>query len=286
MDSDKYCINRMSRSEVDIAIQFAADEGWNPGINDADCFYSADPNGFFIGRLNGEPVCTISAVAYNNNFGFIGLWIVKQGLRGNGYGADAWKKAIEYLRGREIGLDGVLELEENYKRKGFETAYYSSRFEGVTNESNKNDPRIVDLRKIPIKELYRYDKLLFPAQRNDFLKCWISRPDTTALGIMEDNNLLGYCVLRKCLAGYKIGPLFANDDEIAESLFQALINRVPKGTKIFIDIPEENIQAWDLVERHKMKMVFQTARMYRLKKGTIFSLPVEKWFGVTSFELG
>jgi hypothetical protein len=37
----------MSRREVDIAIEWAAKEGWNPGIHDADCYFSADPNGFF-----------------------------------------------------------------------------------------------------------------------------------------------------------------------------------------------------------------------------------------------
>ena len=35
----------MSRAEVDLAIDWAAGEGWNPGRHDADCFHGADPGG-------------------------------------------------------------------------------------------------------------------------------------------------------------------------------------------------------------------------------------------------
>ncbi|HLA33082.1 MAG TPA: GNAT family N-acetyltransferase, partial [Pseudomonas sp.] len=31
----------MTRAEVDLAIDWAAAEGWNPGLHDADCFYAA-----------------------------------------------------------------------------------------------------------------------------------------------------------------------------------------------------------------------------------------------------
>ena len=39
-------IKNMSQSEVAIAIEWAALEGWNPGTSDASSFYLADPRGF------------------------------------------------------------------------------------------------------------------------------------------------------------------------------------------------------------------------------------------------
>lgn len=50
---------------MDIAVDWAAEEGWNPGLPDADCYYAADPQGFFIGFLGADPIATISAVRYN-----------------------------------------------------------------------------------------------------------------------------------------------------------------------------------------------------------------------------
>ncbi len=66
----------MLRDDVDFALELAAREGWNPGIHDADCFYYTDPQGFFIGELDGEPIGCITAVSYEDSFGFIGLYIV------------------------------------------------------------------------------------------------------------------------------------------------------------------------------------------------------------------
>ena len=55
-------IRRMTEAEVAFAIDLAAEEGWNPGIHDGECFYAADPNVFFVGELDGELVGSISAV--------------------------------------------------------------------------------------------------------------------------------------------------------------------------------------------------------------------------------
>ncbi|MFW2572415.1 GNAT family N-acetyltransferase, partial [Legionella sp. 29fVS95] len=49
-----YLVERMEKDEVNIAIDWAANEGWNPGLHDAECFYQADPHGFFAGKLNGK----------------------------------------------------------------------------------------------------------------------------------------------------------------------------------------------------------------------------------------
>ena len=68
-----YTIRTMTRQEIDIAIDWAAAEGWNPGLHDADCFYAADPHGFLIGLLGDEPIATISAVKYGASFGFLGF---------------------------------------------------------------------------------------------------------------------------------------------------------------------------------------------------------------------
>jgi len=61
-------IRTATRTEVDIAIEWATREGWNPGFYDADCYYSADPNGFLIGFLGNEPIATISMDSRGRSF--------------------------------------------------------------------------------------------------------------------------------------------------------------------------------------------------------------------------
>ena len=70
-DSDDLTIGVMTRDDLDLAIEWAAAEGWNPGLDDAECFRAADPAGFLMGRLGGEPVVSISVVRYGDTFGTV-----------------------------------------------------------------------------------------------------------------------------------------------------------------------------------------------------------------------
>ena len=280
---EEYTIRRMRRDEVNLALDWAAAEGWNPGLNDAECFYSADPQGFFIGLLDDEPVGCVSAVAYGSSFGFLGLYIVRQEFRGRGFGIRLWRRGMDYLEGRNVGLDGVIEQQENYKKSGFELIHRNVRYQGTATGDGTLRPEIVPLSKVPIDDLLRYDELHFPDQRFQFLEKWVSQPDSIAFGFMADGGLSGYGLLRKCRLGFKIGPLFARDETIAESLFSALVGGINEGEPVFLDVPEPNSAALTLAERHSMKKVFETARMYT--KGDP-GLPMSKIFGVTTFELG
>lgn len=283
MQKTSYTIRTMTRQEVNIAIDWAAEEGWNPGVYDADCFYAADSNGFLVGLLGDEPIATISVVKYGNSFGFLGFYIVKPEYRGKGYGIQIWNAGLASLNGRTIGLDGVVAQQDNYKKSGFTLAYNNIRYQGVGGGHYPADCGIVPLSMLAFDDIYAYDQAFFPDNRGEFLRCWIGRPQSTALGILRNNKLAGYGVLRVCRSGYKVGPLFADSSECAEQLFLALKSHAPEGALVFLDIPAVNAAAVDLVNRHNMVVSFETARMYA---GQSPDLPISRLFGVTTFELG
>jgi hypothetical protein len=102
------------------------------------------------------------------------------------------------------------------------------------------------------------------------------------LALIDDAQLKGYGVLRKCRVGHKIGPLFADAADIAEALFGALCNNA-LGEQVFIDIPEPNQAGLKLAAKHGMSPVFACERMYlRGDPG----LPLDQIYGITSFEAG
>jgi len=278
-----YTIRTMTRSEVGIAIEWAAAEGWNPGLDDAKCFYRADPEGFLIGLIDNKPVASISVVSYGESFAFLGLYIVRQEYRSKGLGLRIWNAGLEKLEGRTIGLDGVVAQQDNYRKSGFSLAYRNIRFQGTGGGTIAGHEGIRRLSESPFDEIHAYDKTFFPEDRRAFLECWINQDNCIALGIMNNNRLAGYGVIRSCRSGYKIGPLFADSADLAETLFCSLKSSVPEGSMVSLDIPEVNPAAQDLVKRHNMTVVFETARMY---KGKIPELPLNRIFGVTSFELG
>jgi len=278
-----YRIRTMTERDVLTAVDWAAGEGWNPGLYDARCFYAADPSGFLIGELDGQPIATISVVKYSRSFGFLGLYIVQASHRGCGYGRELWNAGLAYLRACTVGLDGVVAQQANYRKSGFDLAYRNIRYRGVSAPPARKDPRIVPASSIPFEALNEYDTTLFPADRAAFLRCWIDQPRSTALAVLEDGRVVGYGMIRAARVGHKVGPLFADDARHAARLFEALAASVPSGEQVFLDVPELNREAIMLAQRHDMDVVFETARMYL---GVAPDLPMHRVFGVTTFELG
>ncbi|MGR9100950.1 MAG: GNAT family N-acetyltransferase, partial [Gammaproteobacteria bacterium] len=256
-DNAPFTIKTMSREELNFAIDLAYAEGWNPGLDDASSFYTADPEGFLVGCLGDRPVGCISAVSYGRSFGFLGLYIVVPEYRGKGYGKELWNTAVERLKGRCIGLDGVVEQQENYKKRGFLFAYRNIRFEyrpGKKRE-NGNSPAAIPLTSAYLDVLSEYEKDCFPANRHGFLKSWLDMPHAKPIGCFLGNVLQGYGVIRKCREGYKIGPLFADNADIAETIFTELCSDVKPGQPVFFDVPEVNRKAMEMVESRNMTKV-------------------------------
>jgi ribosomal protein S18 acetylase RimI-like enzyme len=273
----------MTRDDVDTAIEWAAAEGWNPGLHDATCFHAADPDGFLAGFLGDELVATISVVRYGTSFGFLGLYIVKPGYRGHGYGLRLWNAGVAHLGQRTIGLDGVVAQQDNYRKSGFAFAYRNIRYQS-TGRIRPTQPReIVPLSSVRFEDVHDYDRSVFPADRARFIECWISQQQSTAIGFLRNGTLAGYGVIRAARTGFKIGPLFADDADCAQALLDGLVAHIPDDSVYYLDVPETNRAAVALAERHRMTIVFETARMYA---GRAPDVPIQRVFGVTTFELG
>lgn len=281
-EAARYKIAVMSEQELSTAIGWASDEGWNPGMHDTAAFYQADPTGFLAGKYDDQIIATISAVKYGQDFGFIGLYIVKNEFRGKGYGLALWNAAIESLAGRNIGLDGVLAQQENYKKSGFKLAHRNIRFAGKSMNATPMMPT-VSAAQVAFEEIVAYDSQFFPDERSAFLKHWIAPENSQTLLVLDHSRIVGYGSIRACERGFKIGPLNAETPEIAVALFSALSATTPAASDIFLDVPEPNQHAVQLIRHFNLSPVFETARMYTKNCP---KLPLHKIFGITSFELG
>jgi hypothetical protein len=273
----------MRPDEVHLAIDWAAGEGWNPGLHDANAYLATDPEGFFVGLIDGEPVASISAVSYGEAFAFVGFYIVRPELRGRGYGLRLWQYALGEIHAANIGLDGVLAQVSNYEKSGFESAYHNQRFAGSGTGVALTDAGLVPLADVPFETLLAYDAALFPAPRPSFLRAWSALPQSNALALLDGDALRGYGVIRRCHTGFRIGPLFADDEAVAEQLYRGLTGAADAGAPVYMDIPDTNPAGLRLAERHALTPGFETARMYT---NGLPDIDVNRVFGVTTLELG
>lgn len=280
--ADMWRVRSLRLDEVELALDWAAAEGWNPGLADARAFHAADPEGFLVGEVAGEPVATISAVRYGSDFGFIGFYIVKPGRRGQGWGWRLWRTAMEGLAGRNVALDGVVAQQDNYRKSGFRLAWRNIRQVGVTGGLPGKLP-VVSLSELPFADVCACDRLNFPEAREAFLREWIIQPRALALGIPGRQALAAMGVVRPCRSGWKVGPLYADSPELARDLLRTLIASLPPGEAFYLDTPETNPHALALAREEGMTPCFETARMYT---GPVPQLDPGRFYGVTSFELG
>jgi len=282
-------IRNMTRAEVDALVDWAAREGWNPGLHDAALFWATDPAAFIAAELDGELIGGGAITAYGDVYGFMGFFIMRPEFRGRGLGNRLWQARRERLLARlrpgaSIGLDGVFDMQGYYARGGFVFSHRNLRFRAEVGASPAppDEEDVVALSAIAFDELAAYDRRCFPAPRATFLEGWIAQPDALALGLRRKGNLAGYGVVRRCREGCKIGPLFADDGAAAEALYGRLA-AFAGGGSLYLDAPENNPAATALVRAHRMTEVFGCARMVLGPKPAVAEARV---FGVTTFELG
>lgn len=278
--AEDIAVRRLSSSEVHLAIDWARDAGWNPGRADAASFHAADPDGFLTSLHDGEPAAVISVVRYGASYAFLGLYICRPDLRGRGYGMRVWNAGMAHAGSRTIGLDGVPAQQANYAKSGFALAWRNARYRGT----GGGEPAVglVDLDTLSFDQVARYDQGVFEADRRRFLRTWIAQPGALRLGVVRDGELAGWGLMRPCAEGFKVGPLFADDEVTAERLLDGFLAAAP-GEPVFLDVPVPNTAANRAARRRGMEPVFETACMYA---GPRPELDIARVWGITTFELG
>ncbi|MFD7319751.1 GNAT family N-acetyltransferase [Streptomyces sp. NPDC059875] len=264
---------------------WAAAEGWNPGVADAAAFFAQDSEGFFLGRIDGEPVSAISVVNYSDRYAFLGFYLVRPDQRGLGHGLATWRAALAHAGERTVGLDGVPDQQDNYRRSGFTTAYRTARYVGEVHPPAAPAPDVVPAHRVDPATLAAYDSACLPADRPRFLAPWLTTPGHRALVRVVDGRPTGYGVVRPAQEEARVGPLFADTPADAAVLLDALAAeaRAFGSARIAVDMPEQNPAAARLALERGLEATFETARMYT---GPIRPHARERVFGVTTLELG
>ncbi|RAS15206.1 GNAT family N-acetyltransferase [Ensifer adhaerens] len=276
-------IRRASRADLDIMIEWAAEEGWNPGLGDAGPFWAADPEGYWVADGEGAPVAAISLARYNESFGFLGFFITRPDHRGRGIGRQLWQQAMSVADRRIVGLDGVVAQQENYSRSGFVYAHANIRYGGIIDVVEPPGADLLEVAPVHMPLLIDYDRRFVPARRELFLREWLKASDgRRSVLLLRDGAVAAYGTIRACRNGFKIGPLFSDTETGADLVFRKLAAGV-NGSEVYLDIPEPNASAKALCDRYNLKPVFETARMYR---GPDPGLPLARIYGITTFELG
>jgi GNAT superfamily N-acetyltransferase len=137
-----FALGPMTLPELEMVLQWAAEEGWNPGIADAAAFFPT--GGYYVAKLpNGLPIAAISVVPHTPTMAFLGFYICHPDWRGQGVGLAMWKYGLSKVDDRScIGLDAVPAQVANYQRSGFQNFGATMRYQKLIDD-HYDDPTTV-----------------------------------------------------------------------------------------------------------------------------------------------
>ena len=276
---------QLGRRDFDTLMDWTDCEGWNPGRYDREAFWNQDPQGYRGLHMDGELIAGGSIVSYDGAFGFMGFFIVRPEFRGFGIGRHLWVQRRDTLlqrldSGAAIGMDGVVDMQPFYGKGGF-TKQFADVRHVRKGERMELHPEVA-VGPGDLLDLNAYDKSCFLFDRPRFLASWTNQPEGRVFRFIRAGRIMGWAALRTAAQGRRIGPLFADSAEVAEALYHACLDAAP-GEEVHIDVPMCNGEAVALVNGKGAEPVFECARMVH---GHAPAWPMERIYGITSFELG
>ena len=282
-------IRPMTRDELDVVLDWADAEGWNPGLSDADTFWRIDPAGLWAIDVDEVLVGSGATIAHGANHVVIGLVHVRPEHRRQGIATRTFPWLVDGALSRmppgsTVALDVPDHLHDLAERFGFRPVRRIARMVGRAIETRRgaHSGELRALASVPVDAVVEYDAAHVGALRPDLLETWIHPVGGFGLGVYEGQRLRGMAVMRPARRGYRIGPLFADDPDISEELMGAL-SRMVLGHTITLDVPTDNPQALALAARHGLA---ETSSVVHLELGEVRPAPEGSVYAITSIEIG
>ena len=296
-----YTIRLMTETDLPIVSHWAQQEGFCPGIGDVGIYCDTDRTGVWVGVLDEQPVGCIAGIRYDQNYGFIGMFIVDPAFRGQGYGVALWQHAMKYLEGIAcVGLEAALDRVNDYATWGFKHAYYTRRYalpsaarQACIRPLNATDLppsfQLISGNEVSEEEVQNYDARHEVTPRPLFLHEWLQRPEGKVMVVLDEKGFCqGYGRIRPCLLmndtipkGWRIGPLLADQSEFAGAILDTLLS--DREGPVLIDLPAINNIAISLLEERGFELQLLNVRMY---KGHPPLIPLQDIYGLACLELG
>lgn len=280
----RYQIRTATWADMQRVYAIAQAEGWNPGERDANAAAVGMPGAFWVGLLDGEVIASMAAARYGDDLAYLSFYLVKSEFRRQGYGAPLWRSALESLGSRNLIFDAMPNQVGFYQQLGFKIAH------SISSYHFNRDVAVVLPSQLPLcrldsdilEEVLTYDSAFFPADRKSYMREWLSMPNASGWVWKEQGKIQGYGLIRKALKGYRIGPCYAENPELAFHLIQAMLSQA-NGEEVSISMPDSSSLSSYLLNRFDLTVGSQLQRMY---SRTPIDLPLERIAGITSFTFG
>lgn len=255
-------IQSMRETDIPVALTLTRQAGWNQMEEDWRRFLDMQPDGCFVGALDGRTVattvsCILGPVAW------IAMVLVDVSARKHGVATALLRHAIAYLDGlgvKTIRLDATAAGRPLYEKLGFVGEYQVARFEGIAPQFPQR-PEVTQATASDFDEIIEFDRQATGTPREMLLIRLFEASPQDVRVLRQDERLEGYVSMRTGANARQIGPCIARADA-GEALISDAMSRLA-GSPVLIDVPRDNAPANSLMEAAGLHLQRHFIRMYR-----------------------
>jgi len=271
----------MTAGDIPLGLRLARQAGWNQIESDWRRFLAMQPDGCFVGELDGAAVATTATFIFGP-VAWIAMVLVDIDSRRKGVATTLLKHALDFLdrQGiKTIRLDATAAGQPVYEKLGFGPEYPLTRYQGTASggivkagdlgddsppvPGNHRQAALDDATPTnpQLREILAFDYQMTGTPREKMLaRLFEETPEITRV-IYRNGQPEGYITGRRGANATLIGPCIATVDA-GPTLFQDALNRCA-GQPVFIDVPRDNAPAIRIVEQSGLTVQRHFMRMCR-----------------------
>ena len=238
-----------------------------------------------MAERDGKVIGTVAGLRYGDRFSWLSMVLVAPAERGKGIGTQMLQEGLAMLREDCVRLDATALGRPIYARSGFVDEYGITRMSAAVNASAFADAplRARLMRQEDLPSVFCYDQAVFGADRSRLLGKLFQHAPASAWIAGTLRDLQGYCFGRRGFLYQQLGPIVAQDQQVAADLISACL-KSQGGKSFIVDSPDFH-PVWLSWLRERG---FSPARSFmRMRRGdNKFPGHPDRVYGITGPEFG
>ncbi len=258
----------MTSADIPAGMRLKELAGWNQTAADWRRFLERSPEGCFVAEVGAQVCGTVTTIAFEDRFAWIGMVLVDPEYRGRGFGTALLERAIRYLDELDLSalkLDATPQGRPLYEKLGFRSEYEIGRWTRRQPAGTAKQPRTgVRESASPalLEGIFEFDRQVFGADRSGLLRSLHEEAPELTLGILKDGTLAGYALGRRGSFADHLGPWMASDPDTARQLLEGFVAGSSRETQI-ADCPNAHAASGDLLRFFGFSYSRPLIRMFR-----------------------
>jgi len=233
-------IRPMTRDDIPLGMALKAQAGWNQTEADWRRFLALEPEGCFVGELDGEQVGTVTTCTFGP-VAWIAMLIVDPSVRGRGVGKALMEHALAWLAGRgarTIRLDATHLGQPIYERLGFRADGDVIRYDGQAGPLTAA-AGVDQYEDNELEAVATLDRRALGVDRSKLLARLLQDNARWSFVVRQGAELTGYLTLRPGARAWQLGPAVALTEEAGINLLRAGMAACC-GERVQLDLPAVN----------------------------------------------